>query len=214
MIYYNNKPHISLLNPKVLVLNKLFMALHVVTVRRAFTLLYKERAEVVSVDNDKFNSYNLDSWRKVSLLKLNGSGKSKNGNWIKTFTAAIEVPEIIRLLVYDKLPQNIVKFSKKNIFERDRNICQYCGREFHASELSLEHVLPKSRGGKNEWTNIVSACTGCNKRKGGRTPQEAGLRLIHKPVRPKYNFVINLKDNSEKFSSWDHFIKMQSNAAF
>lgn len=204
----NNKQCISLLNSKVLVLNKFFMALHVVTVRRAFILLCKESAEVVSIDNDKFNFYDLNSWRNVSLSKLNGSGKIKNGNWIKTFSSAIEVPEIIRLSVYDKLPQNIVKFNKKNIFERDKNTCQYCGMEFPLSELSLEHILPKSRGGKNEWTNIVSACTSCNKLKGGRTPIEAGLKLIRKPVRPKYNFVLHLKDTPEKISSsWDHFIK-------
>ncbi len=197
--------HTNFLNSKVLVLNKLFIALHVITVRRAFALLSKESAEVISVDDGQFNSYNFESWRDVSEYKLSQSSKVE-GNWIKTFSFAIEAPQIVRLLFYDKFPKMRVKFNRKNIFARDDNTCQYCGKCFPSSELSLEHVVPKSRGGKNDWTNIVCACTKCNKRKGNKTLKEAGLSLTRPPVKPKYNPVFNLKLTHERASSWEHFI--------
>ena len=199
----------SVLNSKVLVLNKLFMALHIVTARRAFTLLFKECAEVVSVDDGEYNSYNFESWKDVSTYKieqLENSKNNKNLNWLKTFSLEIEVPKIIRLLIYDKFPKNIVKFNRKNVFARDNNTCQYCGKKFPPAELSLEHVVPKSQGGENGWTNIVCACTNCNKRKGSRTPKEAGFKLICKPIKPKYNPVCNLKFAPEKYDEWETFI--------
>ena len=196
----------NVLNTKVLVLNKFFMALHVITARRAFTLLCKDSAEVVSVDDGKFNSYDFESWRDVSIYKINHQKDEECYHWLKTYSFEIEVPKIIRLLVYDKFPKKAVKFNRKNVFARDKNTCQYCGKKFPLPELSLEHVFPKSRGGKNEWTNIVCACTGCNKRKGGRTPKEANLRLIREPKEPKYNPIINLNFTPEKLRSWDKFI--------
>ena len=98
----------------------------------------------------------------------------------------IAVPRIIRLLGYDKLPRQDVKFNRRNIYARDSSRCQYCGRKFPTTELSLDHVVPKSQGGKSSWTNIVCCCIKCNVKKGGRTPEQGALRhLIAKPVKPK-----------------------------
>ncbi len=196
----------SSLDASVLVLNKFFMAMNVVSVRRALTLLYKNSAEVVLVDDDKFASYNMETWKDVSLLKASLGLPEEDYDWIKTVSLEIPVPRIIRLLFYDKVPRWGVKFNRRNLFARDENRCQYCGCRFPTSELSLDHVIPRSRGGRTTWTNVVCACTECNKRKGGRTPDEAGLKLTRKPFVPKHSPIITLKLNSGKYSSWKQFL--------
>ncbi len=195
------------LESSVLVLNKFFMALHVISAKRAFTLLCKETAEVISLDGGKFNSYNFDSWKDVSIYKAkSGLPEEDQTSWIRTVSFEIEVPKIIRLLFYDKLPQSNVKFNRRNIFARDENKCQYCGQRFPTSELSLDHIVPKAYNGKTTWTNIVCACTECNKKKGGRTPDQAGMKMIRKPVKPKHSPILSLKLRSDKYRSWKQFL--------
>ncbi len=195
------------LESSVLVLNKFFVAMNVISVRRAITLLYKNSAEVVSIDDGKFSSYNLNTWQDISMLKLqHGLPKENEASWIRTVSIDIQVPKIIRLLFYENTPRWGVKFNRRNIFARDGNRCQYCGKKFPTSELSLDHVVPRARGGRATWTNIVCACTDCNKRKGGKTPEEAGLRLIRKPFVPKHSPIITLKLGSDKYSSWKQFL--------
>lgn len=195
------------LESSVLVLNKFFMALHVISAKRAFTLLCKETAEVISLDGGKFNSYNFDSWKDVSIYKAkSGLPEEDTTSWIRTVSFEIEVPKIIRLLFYDKLPQSNVKFNRRNIFARDENKCQYCGQRFPTSELSLDHIVPKAYNGKTTWTNIVCACTECNKKKGGRTPDQAGMKMIRKPVKPKHSPILSLKLRSDKYRSWKQFL--------
>ncbi|MFQ5963663.1 MAG: HNH endonuclease [Candidatus Scalinduaceae bacterium] len=195
------------LNSSVLVLNKFFTAIHVVNAKRAFTLLFKESAEVISIDNGQYNSYNFSSWVDVSAYKAKcGLPDEAEFESIRTFSIEIRVPKIIRLLVFDKLPKSNVKFNRKNIFARDGNKCQYCGKRFSTTELSLDHVIPKSRGGKSTWTNIVCACTNCNKHKGGLKPHEARMKLIRKPVRPRHCPIICLKLSSDKYHTWKQFL--------
>ena len=124
--------------------------------------------------------------------------------------AEIAVPRIIRLLFYDRLPKQTVKFNRRNIFARDRNRCQYCGKRFPTSELTLDHIVPRSRGGTMTWVNLVCACVRCNVRKGGRLPREAGLRLITEPIQPKRSPVITLRLTSDRYASWKQFL----NAAY
>lgn len=198
---------VAALESSVLVLNKFFMALHVVSAKRAFALLCKETAEVISIDDGKFSSYNFENWRDVSLYKAkSGLPEEDNASWIRTVSFEIEVPKIIRLLFYDKLPQSNVKFNRRNIFARDENKCQYCGQRFPTSELSLDHIVPKTYHGKTTWTNIVCACTECNKKKGGRTPEQAGMKLKQKPVKPKHSPILSLKLRSDKYRSWKQFL--------
>jgi len=199
--------HVASLESSVLVLNKFFMALHVISAKRAFVLLCKETAEVVSVDDGKFNSYDFDGWKDVSLYKAkSGLPEEDTTSWIKTVSFEIEVPKIIRLLFYDRYPQSNVKFNRRNIFARDENKCQYCGRRFPTSELSLDHIVPKAYRGKTTWTNIVCACTECNKTKGGRTPEEARMKLIRKPAKPKHSPILSLKLRSDRYRSWKQFL--------
>ena len=199
--------NVRALESSVLVLNKFYAAVHIVNVKRAFALLFKESAEVVSIDNGQYNSYDFSSWVDVSAFKAEYELPDEDPyESIRTFSIEIRVPKIIRLVVYDKLPKARVKFNRKNIFARDKNICQYCGKRFPTSELSLDHVVPRTQGGISTWKNIVCACTDCNKHKGGRRPVEAGMKLIRKPVRPRHCPIIQLKLGSNKYQSWKQFL--------
>jgi 5-methylcytosine-specific restriction endonuclease McrA len=127
-------------------------------------------------------------------------------DWIRTVRFQIAVPKIVRLLAYDKLPRGPVKLNRRNLYARDQNRCQYCGKRYPTSELSLDHVIPRSHGGSNSWENIVCACVKCNVRKGGRTPDQAGLKLIARPARPKRSPILTIKLSDSKYASWKQFL--------
>jgi 5-methylcytosine-specific restriction endonuclease McrA len=192
------------LDGSVLVLNKFFMAVHVISARRAFCLLFKELAEVVAIDDGQYVSFDFASWREVSQARLRF--KEPDDDYVRTVHFEIQVPRIIRLLAYDRLPRQKVKFNRRNLFARDGNRCQYCGRRFATSELSLDHVVPRIQGGRATWDNIVCACLKCNVRKGGRTPEQAGIRLIRVPVEPKTSPALRLKLSHRKYRSWKAFL--------
>lgn len=194
----------SALDAHVLVLNKHYAAVRVVSAKRAFVLLFKHLAEIVAFEKNEYTSYDFESWRQVSELRARH--EHDRHDWVRCVRFELAVPRIIRLLFYDRLPVQPVKFNRRNIFARDRNRCQYCGKKFPTSELSLDHVLPRSRGGLATWTNIVCSCVKCNVRKGGRSPQEAGMKLIAEPVKPKRSPVLALRLTSEKYASWRQFL--------
>jgi len=196
----------SALDASVLVLNKLFMAIHVISVRRAFCLLCKELAEVVSQEDGEFITYNFETWREVSEFRARNF-RQQDDDWVRTAKSEIQVPRVIRLLTYEKMPKQTVKFNRRNIFARDHNQCQYCGRKFPTTELSLDHVTPRSQGGQSTWENIVCACVACNVRKGGRTPRQAHMSLIRKPEKPKRSPLLNLKMSHRKYQSWRTFLE-------
>jgi 5-methylcytosine-specific restriction endonuclease McrA len=193
------------LESSVLVLNKMFMAVHVISVKRAFCLLCKELAEVVSLEDGQFATYDFETWRELSEYRRTNF-RPEEDDWVRTVNAEIQVPRVIRLFAYDKLPKQTVKFNRRNIFARDHNQCQYCGKKFPTSELSLDHIVPRSQGGGSTWENIVCACVRCNVRKGGRTPKQAHMGLIRKPEKPKRSPMLNLKLTQKKYSSWQSFI--------
>lgn len=199
---------VSTLTSSVLVLNKYYMAVHVTNVKRAFGLLFKELAEVVTFEDDNYATYNFDSWVEVSQLRREfEANEGANGHeYVRTVRYAICVPRIIRLLFYDRLPQRSVKLNRRNIFARDENSCQYCGKRFSTSELTLDHIVPRSQGGESSWKNLVCACVDCNVRKGGRLPREARMRLIRPPIKPRRSPVLHLKLRSPKYQSWKTFL--------
>jgi 5-methylcytosine-specific restriction endonuclease McrA len=192
------------LSASVLVLNRFYMAVHVVSVRRAFALLCRELAEVVHIEEGQYANYNFESWREISEMKARY--KSEHEDWIRSVNFEIRVPRVIRLLFYDRLPKQTIRFNRRNIFARDANRCQYCGRRFPTSELSLDHVVPRSRGGETNWENIVCSCVKCNVKKGGRTPQEANMQLVKPPVRPKRSPLLSVKLGNPKYESWKTFL--------
>lgn len=192
------------LSASVLVLNRFYMAVHVINVRRAFALLFRDLAEVVHLEQGQFANYNFESWREISELKA--QFKEPHDDWVRAVNFEIQVPRVIRLLGYDRLPKQTVRFNRRNIFARDGNRCQYCGKRFPTSELSLDHVIPRSRGGETSWENIVCSCVQCNVKKGGRTPQEAHMQLVRQPVRPKRSPLLSLKLGNPKYESWKTFL--------
>jgi 5-methylcytosine-specific restriction endonuclease McrA len=183
------------------------MAVHVISVRRAFVLLCKELAEVVSQEDGQFATYDFQTWREISEFRLkNFQYREEEDDWVRTASTQIQVPRVIRLLDYEKVPRHAVKFNRRNIFARDNNQCQFCGKRFPTTELSLDHVVPRSQGGVSSWENIVCACIDCNVRKGGRTPKQAHMSLIRKPEKPKRSPLLNLKLTSKKYHSWKTFL--------
>ncbi len=192
------------LDCNVLVLNKHYMAIRIVGARRAFSLLFRDLAEVVSFEQDGYSNYNFQSWCEVSQFRRNF--EPDGHDWVSTVNFYVAVPRIIRLLFYDRLPRNEVKFNRRNIFARDKNSCQYCGKRQRTSELSLDHVIPKSMGGKSAWENIVCACAKCNVKKGGRTPRQAQMTLIQKPVKPKHNPLVHIHLGHQRYRSWKQFL--------
>ncbi|HMO24792.1 MAG TPA: HNH endonuclease [Tepidisphaeraceae bacterium] len=197
------------LNANVLVLNKFYQAIRVINVRRAFSLLCRELAEVVHIEPDasgasRWLNLAMHEWTELSQLKK--EFEPDGFDFVHTVRFSIAVPRIIRLLGYDKLPRQDVKFNRRNIFARDSNRCQYCGKKFSTSDLSLDHVVPRSQGGKATWDNIVCCCIKCNVKKGGRTPEQAHMHLISKPHKPRRSPVINIKLADERYASWKQFL--------
>ena len=193
------------LETNVLALNKLFLAIHVMSVKRAFCLLVKGLAEVVAIEDGQYATYDFESWRELSAYRATHF-RQQDDDWIRTVTDEIQVPRIIRLLSYDRLPKQTVKFNRRNIFARDHNQCQYCGKKLPLTELTLDHVVPRSQGGRATWENIVCACLPCNIRKGGRTPREAHMHLIRKPEKPKRSTMLAQKLTNRKYETWKTFL--------
>ena len=195
---------ITALDSNVLVLNKHYAAVRVVSARRALTFLVRGVADVVLFENEQYCNYDFASWRALSEHRH--IHQRQHHEWVRCVKFELAVPRIVRLLFYDRLPRRPVTFNRRNIFARDRNRCQYCGRRFPTSELSLDHVVPRRQGGETNWTNIVCSCVACNVRKGGRTPEEAGMTLITKPAKPARSPIVTLRLSSEKYASWRQFI--------
>jgi 5-methylcytosine-specific restriction endonuclease McrA len=198
------------LNASVLVLNRFYQAIRVVNVRRAFSLLCRDLAEVVHIETDahtgqsRWQNLAFGEWTELSQLKA--EFEPDEYDWVHTVRLQIAVPRIIRLLGYEKLPRQEVKFNRRNIYARDGSRCQYCGKRHSTTELSLDHVVPRSQGGRSTWDNIVCCCIKCNVKKGGRTPEQAHMHLIAKPVKPKRSPVINIRLADERYWSWKQFL--------
>ena len=204
----------SAMQASVLALNRYFFPVHIFTSPRAFCLLCKGMAEVVHVEEGRFASLDFDAWREHSQLKLEFGLREPHEDWIQAVNFEVEVPRVIRLLNYERVPRNTVKYNRRNVFLRDEHRCQYCARRFSVQRLSLDHVMPRSRGGPDTWENVVCACLTCNVRKGGRTPIEAGMRLLSEPVRPKRSPLISRHLMLRKYSAWKAFISTVPDGAF
>lgn len=196
------------LNSHVLVLNKLWMAIRVVDARRAFSMLSREMAEVIRVDDGSYTGYGFSDWAEISQAKarFEFGRDDSHYEWVSTVRMRLAVPKIIRLLGYDRMPRQDVKLNRRNIFARDHNRCQYCGRSFPTSELSLDHVRPRTQGGGASWENLVCCCVNCNSKKGGRTPEQAHMPLVRPPIKPKRNPSITLRVGHDKYASWRTFL--------
>jgi len=165
--------------------------------------------EQVLVLNITYEPLKIIDWKRaIRLLLLNKVEVLEEYNReIHAVSFTVRLPSVVRLLRMVKKPRSPVKFSRRNIYERDRFRCQYCGEGFPSEELTYDHVIPKYRGGRTEWANIVTCCIPCNRRKGGRTPQEAGMRLIRKPTRPEWLPALRITIRFKQVpSSWRDYL--------
>ena len=195
------------LHEGVLALNRYYVPIRVVTARRAFSLLYTQHAEAVDLeDGERFDGFMFDAWAEHSQ-SMYAAGRNGDTCWVRTPTMVLMVPRVVRLLEYARVPRREVKFNRKNILARDGYRCRYCNRKFPASALSIDHVMPKSRGGKSVWTNVVAACSRCNTHKGDRLPKEAGMRLSGRPEVPTRNPVTPDRLERERHRIWSVFLK-------
>ncbi|MBA7649862.1 hypothetical protein ES703_57661 [subsurface metagenome] len=164
-------------NLPVLVLNQNYEPLNICRARRAIVLLYQGKAEMLE----------------------DGSG------FIHSVSSIFSLPSVIRLAYMIKRPRPERKLTRLEIFNRDQYTCQYCGKE--TRQLTLDHVIPRHRNGHHTWENVVSACIPCNRRKAGRTPEQAGMRLLHRPSPPRGNTLFYIPYHySQTQSKWQKYL--------
>ena len=184
----------SVLERPTLVLNRNWQPVAVSTVARALIKVWNESARIVDPAN--FQIYGWEDWA--------GIRPEEGDPVIRTQWLTLKVPEVITLTRYDRLPVKIVAFSRRNVFKRDGYMCQYCGCRPGSEELTIDHVVPRSRGGLSSWLNCVLACIDCNTRKANRTPEQAGMPLRGAPTRPMWNPLY--APHGVRIESWSKFV--------
>jgi 5-methylcytosine-specific restriction endonuclease McrA len=187
------------MTPKVLqrptlVLNRNWQPVNVATVARALVLLWNESARVVDPAD-----YQLYTWADWSMLNPRADEP-----FIRAVRFRLRIPEVVAINGYDRVPAATVTFSRRNIFKRDHNTCQYCGVQPGSEELTIDHVVPRAQGGASSWENCVLACVACNKRKADRTPEQARMRFRRKPVRPTWKPLY--AEYGMRIASWSKFL--------
>ena len=169
------------LNHRTLVLNKNWMAINTINVREAMGKVVSGVARILGKD---YQMHDFDSWVK-SWEDVKEVDKLDN-KFINCVRFKVRVPEVIILSDYKGYRLKDARFSRRNIFLRDKSTCQYCYSKFPTKELNIDHVMPRSRGGKTSWTNVVLSCLKCNTFKAARTPEEAGMKLLKEPLKPHW----------------------------
>jgi 5-methylcytosine-specific restriction endonuclease McrA len=167
---------------ETLLLNASYEPMRRISIKRAVKLLLKGVVEVVE-------EYETGSFVSLKL----------------TF----KLPSVVRLISYVSWRSKGVRFNRSNVYQRDNGTCQYCGKKVTTREFTYEHVIPRSKGGASTWENIVVACVPCNQKKGGRTPQEAGMKLLSQPRRPTkafQNIIVGLTYDKSMPISWRKFL--------
>ena len=184
-----------MLNSSVLVLNRSFLPIHITSVRRAFSLLYGGGARAV---DQSYQTFDFEGWM--------GEGHSATSERLGSTAGPVPIPRVILLTRFDGVPRRRIRFSRANVFARDHFICQYCAVQRPRWDLNLDHVVPRAQGGRTTWENVVCSCIACNRRKGGRTPDQAGLRLQRKPSRPRWSPVLSVTPAKLRYHEWRAFL--------
>lgn len=187
-----------MLGRSVLVLNRFWQAVHITTARRAICLLYGGRAKAI---DPEFSTYDWDGWYTLSV------DTTGSGDFVQGVNARILVPPVIQLLNFDRVPRSRVKFTRANIYMRDRYRCQYCGHKGKRSELNIDHLVPRSRGGGSTWENVVVACIPCNRLKANRLPEEAGMFPSRAPSRPRWHPALVTASEKRPHPQWRPFLE-------
>jgi 5-methylcytosine-specific restriction endonuclease McrA len=191
----------SVLNQPVLVLNRLWQAVSVCSAKRALSLLYLGHAEVVNNSDGGYATLDFMEWSDFSR-------HASDAECFHTINFKIRVPQIIVLILFDKMPRKEVKLTRNNIFERDGYTCQYCGKKFERKDLNIDHVIPRARGGRTTWENVVASCVPCNTRKSNHLAPEIGMQLLRKPKKPKLRTYLSISVSNAPHPSWRHFLDL------
>lgn len=185
----------SVLHEQALVLNRSWAAIATTSVREALSMLFTGTAKAIRPDTYEVHAF--DSWAALAV--------EQGEPCVRTVALHIKVPEVIVLTGYNGMPNPRPAFSRRNLYRRDANTCQYCGRRPGTAELTIDHVIPRSRGGVSSWTNCVLACVSCNGRKGSRLISEARMRLLHPPAEPSWTPIMEVPVARVR-QSWKRFV--------
>lgn len=188
---------------RVLVLNRLWQPVNIVGTQRAFSLLLQDHALVINTLDTSYRMMDCAEWLDYSENVVAEDDEA----FVQTVRMRIRVPKVLLLREYAQLPVQEVKFTRENLFDRDNYRCQYCGNIYEARELNMDHVIPRDKGGRTSWENIVTSCIKCNSRKANRLPHQASMHLIRKPERPRMRPFISSLIGQECEVEWTHFIQ-------
>jgi 5-methylcytosine-specific restriction endonuclease McrA len=191
--------HSNSLDSPVLVLDKNYHPVKIVSAKLAVMLLFSEKALVL---DSSYSTYNIDEWISYSSMV-----EQDKLPVLRSSKVNLIVPEVITLPNYFRKPNHgkRLRYSRTSIFKRDGFICQYCGQEFSRSDLTVDHIIPRSKGGKSTWLNIVTACRPCNWTKADRTPEEAKMPILNQPKIPSWRDSVELPAGLKK-ELWQNFL--------
>lgn len=158
-------------------------------------MVYRGHARVI---DESYQDYDFFEWLKVEVRQ--------HHEHVGLINRLIRVPRVLKLYAYDRLPKRKIRFSRHNVFLRDRHTCQYCGEAFPKKELNIDHIIPRSKGGKTTWDNVVCCCVDCNHRKGGHLPDEIGMRLLRLPSQPHWVPYFDKLGHPVHFQEWKPFL--------
>jgi len=181
----------------VLVLNRFYQPVNVTDVRRALCLLY---AGVARALDRNYRQFDFASWTELAA--------EGGDDTIATSARRIIIPRILVLQAYERVPTGRIRFSRHNIFARDDHTCQYCRKRLPRRDLNLDHVIPRSRGGKTNWENVVTSCIACNFKKGGHTPDEARMHLMRQPRQPRWAELLHPPRLRARYREWLPFLNV------
>ncbi|MFK7992385.1 MAG: HNH endonuclease [Sandaracinaceae bacterium] len=183
------------LSSPVLVLNKGYQPVRITDARQGFSLLYMDRARALDA---AYEPHDFAEW----IARRPCDAEERIG----TARGAISVPRVLLLRHYSRVPKAPLRLSRRHVYLRDGHACQYCGIEPGEKGLNLDHVKPRSKGGRSTWENLVTSCRPCNLAKGHDSVAEAGMTLKKRPVRPSWSMALSLASQSRRFVEWEPFL--------
>jgi len=182
---------------EVLVLNRNWNPINVRSLEKAIKAVVSGKAKIIDTNNPNFPLYDWDEWCELEV--------DRTEEVINSVKKQIKLPKIIVLTKCSKIYNREVKLTRKNVFSRDKYLCVYCGRKVTNLSGTIDHIIPKSRGGKNIWENVVTACFNCNMKKKDKLLNECGMKLPYKPIKPSWH-PLSTKISSKSDSSWKQFL--------
>jgi len=196
----------SLLNESVLILNKYLLAIKVTRARDAIVAITAGRAKVI---DQSYSQYTWDEWVDVTKIIFEDEEETKKyAGVLRSPSIKVLVPEVIVAIdcEFNDPAIRTIRYSRKNVYQRDDNTCQYCGNKCQKKYLTLDHVIPKSKGGRSSWNNVVTCCNPCNSKKKDRLIKELGWKLFKEPKRPRWKSHVGVPFNKAKKEYWNQFL--------